>query len=341
MKHRSCFPLFALAILLLFAGRVFAFAPIGQPDERQNTDSIRGKVIILDPGHGGTADTDSYRVGPTGEREEWVNLRVALYLKDMLEEVGAAVLLTRTEDVFVPLEERSQLARKKEADLFISIHHNATADPSVNFPIVYFHGSATENMGSTHLGKKIASSLRKHLFKGKGPYSLVSDYTIFSKSGASVLRGTYEIPAVIGEATFFTHPKEERRLKRESYNRKEALAYFEAISAYFSEIPFPILEKQLPLEIPPFEVLQEAERMRPEALQWKENFQEAKRLYETGSPENKEHALSLLDLSVRSFPDSYLARDCHLLRATILEEQGKLGEAAMELKRVQAYYPAN
>ncbi|MDN3687328.1 N-acetylmuramoyl-L-alanine amidase family protein [Cyclobacterium jeungdonense] len=341
MKHLSCFPLIALSVILLLAGSVFALPPIGQLNERQHTDSIKGKVIILDPGHGGTAATDSYRVGPTGEREEWVNLRVALYLKDMLERAGGEVLLTRAGDVFVPLEERSQLALHKQADLFVSIHHNATADRSVNFPIIYFHGSATENLGSVLLGKEIAVSLRKHLFKDKGPYSLVSDYTIFSKSGASVLRGTYGIPAVIGEATFFTHPKEEKRLKREAYNRKEARAYFEAIAAFFSEIRSPILEKNLPLKIPPFEVFQEAERMRPEALQWKENFQEAKRLYETGSSENKERAMSLLDLCVKSFPDSYLARECHVLRATILEEQGKLDESAMEFKRLEAYYPEN
>lgn len=341
MKDRFRFLLLSLAAYLLFGSPVYAFSPIGQLDERQNSDSIKGKVIVLDPGHGGTAATDSYRVGPSGEREEWVNLRVSLYLKDMLEKAGAEVLLTRSEDVFVPLEERSRLALQNQADLFVSIHHNATADPSVNFPIIYFHGSATENHGSVHLGKEIAVSLRKHLFKGTGPYSLVSDYTIFSKSGASVLRGTYGIPAVIGEATFFTNPKEEKRLKSEAYNRKEAQAYFEAITAFFSEITSPILEKQLPLEIPPFEVFQEAERMRPEARQWKENFREAKRLYGTGGSENKERAMSLLNLCIKSFPDSYLARDCHVFRATILEEQGKLDESAMEFKRVEAYYPEN
>jgi N-acetylmuramoyl-L-alanine amidase len=302
-------------------------------------DLLRGKVIILDPGHGGTAATDSYRVGPSGEREEWVNLRVALVLKDLLEAEGAKVVLTRDSDTFVSLEARSQLALENKGDLFLSIHHNATADRSVNFPIIYFHGAASENQASVLLGKKIALSLRKHLFGGKGPYSLVSDHTIFSKSGASVLRGTYGMPAVIGEATFFTHPKEEKRLKKRSYNRKEAVAYLEAIREFFSEEIPPVEKKSLPLRLTPFEVFQEADRMRPEARQWKENYRNAKRLYESGDTADREQALSLLNLSVRAFPDSYLARDCHELRVAILKAAGKSEEAAMEALRLEAFYP--
>jgi N-acetylmuramoyl-L-alanine amidase len=71
---------------------------------------LEGKVIFLDPGHGGTAETDDFRVGPTGEREEWVNLRVALTLREMLEARGARVLMSRTEDVAVPLQERADSA---------------------------------------------------------------------------------------------------------------------------------------------------------------------------------------------------------------------------------------
>ena len=48
--------------------------------------SVSGKKICIDPGHGGTAETDTFRVGLLGEREEWVNLRVALMLKKMLKQ---------------------------------------------------------------------------------------------------------------------------------------------------------------------------------------------------------------------------------------------------------------
>ncbi|MCK5086496.1 MAG: N-acetylmuramoyl-L-alanine amidase, partial [Melioribacteraceae bacterium] len=86
---------------------------------------LKGKVVCIDPGHGGTAETDSFRVGPTGEREEWINLRVALKLAEMLIEDGAEVILTRSEDESVSLRARAELAINKEADVFVSIHHNA------------------------------------------------------------------------------------------------------------------------------------------------------------------------------------------------------------------------
>jgi N-acetylmuramoyl-L-alanine amidase len=110
-------------------------------NEKENT--LEGKVICIDPGHGGTADTDSFRVGPTGEREEWINLRVALKLAEILRKNGAVPVLTRANDEQVGLKARAELAIDKNADVFISVHHNATADSSVNFPIIYFHGNAS------------------------------------------------------------------------------------------------------------------------------------------------------------------------------------------------------
>src|SRR5690606_38646710 len=132
-------------------------------NQTRNNLGLKNKIICIDPGHGGTSETDSYRVGPSGEREEWINLRVGLLLREMLEKEGAKVLMTRTTDVQVPLQERSALAIEGKADLFISIHHNATADGQVNFPIIYFHGSANENKAGLALGKALAGTFRDHL----------------------------------------------------------------------------------------------------------------------------------------------------------------------------------
>lgn len=145
--------------------------------------SLRGKIICLDPGHGGTAATDSYRVGLGGEREEWINLRVALALKAMLEAKGAQVLMTRTGDVDVPLSARARIAREGKANLFLSIHHNAAADRSANFPILYYHGHASENAGSVALGRCLARRLRRALFSSATPVSLCSDYVLFPRNG--------------------------------------------------------------------------------------------------------------------------------------------------------------
>jgi len=305
-----------------------------------NNYTLKGKVVCIDPGHGGTAATDDYRVGPSGEREEWVNLRVALLLSEMLKQSGAKVILTRTTDTFIPLAERSKIAEENEADLFVSIHHNATADSKVNFPIVYFHGSAEENRASVDFGEKVAEKLVKHLFKGKGPYSLVSDFTIFSSSGASVLRGTYGIPGIIGEATFFTSPKEEQRLRLPDYNKKEARAYYEAIASFFEAAEvLNISEKDDPSKVVPFEVFQEAERMRPEAKMWRANFLKGKKLLKKGGDKRLAEAFDLLTLSARSFPDSYVAKECHELRVEILRRQQKTEAVEMEEKRLRFFYP--
>ena len=187
-----------------------------------NHTNLEDKIICIDPGHGGTANSDSFRVGPTGEREEWINLRVALELKTLLESQDCNVILTRNKDVPVTLKDRAFIAIENNADIFISIHHNATADSTVNFPIVYFHGNASENRASVQLGSSVIRHLAKLIYYGDTEMSLVSDFTIFPNSGTAVLRHSYGIPGVIGEASFFTHRAEEKRLKTKVYNALEA-----------------------------------------------------------------------------------------------------------------------
>ncbi len=306
----------------------------GTPDE----SPLAGKVVCLDPGHGGTADTDQFRVGPTGEREEWVDLRVALLLRDMLEERGARVLMTRTEDVAVELKERADLAVNNDADVFLSIHHNATADPAVNFPIIYFHGNASENRASVELGRSLARELRQALFDGESPVSLVSDHVIFPGGGTGVLRHSYGIPGVIGEASFFTNPEEEGRLKDPDYNRREAEAYVAALEAFFAD-PIPaIAEKYGTVQLPRFEVFQEAERMSEEARLWLEDYNRALSLMEEDTPESRQEAYDLFTRSARSFPDSWVARECHRHRAQLLEQMGRTEEAEEARRRVQEFY---
>src|SRR5208282_5375529 len=86
-----------------------------------------GKIVI-DPGHGGH---DTGTVGPTGLEEKSLTLDVAQRLGKLIEQkLGAQVVYTRTDDTFVPLEERTAIANQAKADLFISIHANSSNDPS-------------------------------------------------------------------------------------------------------------------------------------------------------------------------------------------------------------------
>ena len=317
-------------VLVCFAGLLILCSCAERPPNH-----LKGKVIVLDPGHGGTAAIDTYRVGPTGEREEWINLRVALELRDVLEEKGASVLMTRTTDSAVNLQDRALLAVQNQADVFVSVHHNATADSSVNFPIIYFHGNASENRASVALGKHLAQSLIKTMYHGNAPVSLVSDHTIFPAAGTAVLRYSYGIPAVIAEASFFTNPGEEQRLKDESYNLQEANAYVEALESFFGEALEPIEEKYSHGQVEPFRVFQEAERMNPVARNWRQDYENGKALLEAHQIDT---AYQLLTRSARSFPDSWVAGDAHRLRAEALDKMDSTSAAAMARKRVDEFY---
>jgi len=305
----------------------------------QKQSPLEGKIIVIDPGHGGTAATDSYRQGPTGEREEWIDLRVGLILKELLEEKGAKVLMTRTSDVFVALADRSKLAVDNNADFFVSIHHNATADSSVNFPIIYFHGLSSANKAGVQFGKSLAKNLVKYMYKTKTPVSVVSDFTVFSAAGSSVLRGTYGIPGVLAEASLFTNPEEESRLKQKEHNYNEALAFAITIENFFKGTIPPIRPK-ITSDFPTqFETLQEADRMSPVAKRWYQDFTEAKRFMKSKDKETLQKALDLFTQSAKSFPDSYVAGECHKYRAEILYKLGKIDQALQEEKRVREFYP--
>lgn len=306
----------------------------------QGGDPLVGRTICIDPGHGGTAETDSFRVGPTGEREEWIDLRVALILRDMLEKRGATVLMTRTEDVAVELEDRATLAIENRAEVFLSIHHNATADPEANFPVIYFHGNASENGAGVALGRALGASLAEALFDGRTEVSLVSDHAIFPTAGAAVLRHSYGIPGVIGEASFFTNADEEQRLRDPEFNRREAEAYVSALAEFFSHPIPPILDKGSLVTVEPFAVLEEDERTRLVALKWKENWLAGRAAQKAGTPKLLQEALDLFTLSARSFPDSWVAGDCHSRRALILETLGNNEEAAMARTRAKEHYVA-
>lgn len=327
-----------MQIYLIFFVFLFNLGLIPVAISQETISPVKGKIICLDAGHGGTAKTDSFRAGPTGEREEWINLRVALLLQKMLEEKGARVVMTRVSDDTISLSRRAQIAKENNSDLFLSIHHNATADPKVNFPIIYFHGNASENKASVILGKEIGKALGEKLYQGSTPVSIVSDHVIFSQSGTRVLRGSYGIPGVIAEASFFTNPEEEGKLKQPEHNHQEAEAYLAALENYFELTNQQILEKNSVIEIPPFRPFQEAERMNEIALLWYADFVKGRELMKIDSKESWEKAYELLTRSAKSFPDSYVAAKSHKYRAYLLRKLGRPEEAQKEEQRVQEFY---
>src|SRR5581483_3278302 len=93
--------------------------------------------IVIDPGHGGH---DTGTIGPTGLMEKDLCLDVALRLEKIIQQrlPGAEVLLTRSDDTFIPLEERTEIANRAKADLFISIHANSSRDHAARGVETYY-----------------------------------------------------------------------------------------------------------------------------------------------------------------------------------------------------------
>ena len=100
--------------------------------------------IILDPGHGGH---DPGAIGPSGVREKDVVLDIARRLRDKLVARGVEVLMTREDDTFVPLGGRTRLAAERQADLFLSIHANASRNKRVHGVEAYYLREAQDGSG--------------------------------------------------------------------------------------------------------------------------------------------------------------------------------------------------
>jgi N-acetylmuramoyl-L-alanine amidase len=194
---------------------------------------LDGVQIVLDPGHGGQRDPGgTWKRGPTGLREAEVNLRVAQFLREFLDAVGAKVVLTRTEDRSLDLpdkedfRQRAAVANELRADLFLSIHHNANDKPEPNYTSVFYHGAAGDNPASVAAGRFLLAGLNDALrLETHLECALLSDFAVYDRNGFAVLR-LAEVPAVLTEASFHSNPEEERRLRDPVYNRREAYGLF-------------------------------------------------------------------------------------------------------------------
>lgn len=201
---------------------------------------LKDVTIVLDPGHG-MSDGNSiekdptYKRGPTGVREDDINLRVALLLERLLKDAGANVILTRDKDMLIGLKERAEIANKAArpdggagADLFISIHHNAVNNPNANYTSVWYHGEVDDAEPALDAGRYIAHRLGAAMRTEVAKTSpLLSDQLMYP-GGFGVLRAC-EVPGILLECSFYTHPDEEQRLRDAGYNLREAYAIYEGL----------------------------------------------------------------------------------------------------------------
>ena len=220
--------------------------------------------IAIDAGHGGK---DPGAVGPGGTREKDITLAVAKRLGEKLRKaLGVEVVYTRTTDVFVKLG-RTRIAREAKADLFISLHCNAGKRRGAGGIEVYFLSEAKtdaaaevarrenaafeiesdepvdEEMKNTLQGIKLGILSSQYLKESQDlaatiRSSLVKRFKNLDDRGVKqanfyVLRGTMgSMPSVLVEMGFISNPKEEKLLKKGSFQKDMAVAIFEGIRLF-------------------------------------------------------------------------------------------------------------
>ena len=201
--------------------------PIPQVVNYRTTGGIGGKIIVLDPGHGGS---DPGAIGPTGLQEKQVTLPIAEYLKSILEAKGAKVILTRTTDVDVygphasgvdELQARVNVANGNQADAFISIHINSFSNPNVG-------GIATYYFDGSDQSKKLASSVQEQIAEHSG---FNGDRGI-QPGNLYVLRHSL-MPSILVELGFISNPKEEGHLKESETQKDFANELAKGLELYF------------------------------------------------------------------------------------------------------------
>ena len=225
--------------------------------------STKGKLIVIDPGHGGS---DSGAVG-NGLKEKNVVLATSKKLGALLQKRGYRVLYTRSTDVFINLRSRTIFAGKKNADMFISIHANAAPNASVASRMsgveTFFlsparserskNAAALENKGDledmntfskqTFLNflnrEKIISSNK--LAIDIQSYMLSSVKKSFSSRDGGVREAPFWVlvgatmPAVLVEMGYITHPQEGKNLGKSAYQDRIAQGIANGVDAYFQK----------------------------------------------------------------------------------------------------------
>jgi N-acetylmuramoyl-L-alanine amidase len=216
--------------------------------------------IVIDPGHGGH---DSGTTGPGGIEEKQVVLDVALRLGKLLKQrLGADVIFTRDNDTFIPLETRTAIANKAQADLFLSIHANSSPDSSARGVETYYLNfttspdalevAARENAVSDESIHELSDLVKKITLKDKIDESREFAADVqkslydnleegnpglrdrgIKKAPFVVLIGA-NMPSILAEISFLTNSDDARELQQPAYRQRIAESLYRGVSRYIS-----------------------------------------------------------------------------------------------------------
>jgi N-acetylmuramoyl-L-alanine amidase len=216
--------------------------------------------LVIDPGHGGK---DSGAVGPSGLKEKDVVLDIGLRLRDLVEKtLGMEVIMTRTDDTFIPLRDRAAIANTAKGDFFVSIHANASLHGRAEgFETFFLSHEASDSEARESairenevidlegLNRRSADNLKIILWD-----MAQNEYINQSSRLAEIIQNELDkiqkvanrgiktapfyvlmgaaMPAVLVEVAFINNPEGERSLSAEAYRQSLCEALFQAISEF-------------------------------------------------------------------------------------------------------------
>ena len=210
--------------------------------------------VVIDAGHGGH---DVGSTGPGGYTEKELVLDVATRLREMIEnELGAEVVMTRTDDTFVPLESRTAIANQQGADLFISIHANSSRVRAVRGVETYFLNFTTsrealetasrENAASERSIHELQDLVKKIMLRDKVDESRELaqhiQHSMAGRKGAGTDRGVRQapfvvliganMPSILSEICFISNAQDEKFVKTAKNRQAIAESLFEGVRSY-------------------------------------------------------------------------------------------------------------
>ncbi len=223
------------------------------------------KVVVIDAGHGGH---DPGAIGYSGVHEKNITLAMAKELKKQLDRKGKyKVYLTRSADVFIPLRKRVEIARKHNADLFLSVHADSALNRKATGLSVYTLSETASDKEAAALAERenkadvisglnlveqskevsdVLISLAQRETRNRSSefakcledemrksVKLISDTHRFA--GFAVLKAP-DVPSVLLEMGYLSNKNEERLLRQESYRRKLAVSAAAAVDRYFEDM---------------------------------------------------------------------------------------------------------
>jgi N-acetylmuramoyl-L-alanine amidase len=233
------------------------FAPAALADLAAEPD--RFDRVVLDPGHGGD---DHGAEGPAGLREKELVLDVARRLKSRIESERVQVVLTRDSDVYVPLDERTAIANRAGADLFLSIHANGATARSARGVETFFMALEASDESSRQLAEAENAAFREtsaassddplvsilgdlaaaDSIRESDEFARLANKEVTAIAGATPSRGVKQapfvvlmgvkMPATLVEIGFITNAAEERDLATPAYRDRLADALARAVAQF-------------------------------------------------------------------------------------------------------------